>query len=446
MLNTNTNINFQIERMSFVNERIRKRYKHNNKSYRNIIIFSIIIISCIFSFYLIFFKSSKTSIKKEVIKEVIKSNATLNKQIFNYTNKKLYWKDQTSLEEIKVKAEIRQLLEPKLSFENASDFIKRENPKVSVIITLHNQEKYIKTIYSCIQKQEMKDLEIIFVDDASNDNSTNTIKELMDKDKRIVYLKNEENKRAFYSRNRGVLAATGEYLIVIDPDDLLLNNILLKAYETAKMYNLDIVHFYMMIGYRESPYIWRKLKYVSGFLTNNSQIRGIFYNSIGRNLCEKLIRREIYVKSVEFMNKEFYNENYRVNDDDTAFFGIVHVAETYGFLEQIGYFYILKPRNTPPVNNANNANEVFRSAFNIIKYFYIQSDNNTLEKSQMAYSYFKKSMSLNKRLLMYVTDGFDYIFDVLELYLTSPYLNDRQKADINSYKTKFIEQKNKIKK
>ena len=60
MLNTNTNINFQIERMSFVNEKIRKRYKHNNKSYRNIIIFSIIIISCIFSFYLIFFKSSKT--------------------------------------------------------------------------------------------------------------------------------------------------------------------------------------------------------------------------------------------------------------------------------------------------------------------------------------------------------------------------------------------------
>ena len=47
---------------------------------------------------------------------------------------------------------------------------------------------------------------------------------------------------------------------------------------------------------------------------------------------------------------------------------------------------------------------------------------------------------------MYVTDGFDYIFDVLELYLTSPYLNDIQKADINNYKAKFIEQKNKIKK
>ena len=58
----------------------------------------------------------------------------------------------------------------------------------------------------------------------------------------------------------------------------------------------------------------------------------------------------------------------------------------------------------------------------------------------------EKSMSLNKRLLMYVTDGFDYIFDVLELYLTSPYLNDKQKADINNYKAKFIEQKNKKKK
>ena len=43
----------------------------------------------------------------------------------------------------------------------------------------------------------------------------------MEKDRRIVYLKNENNRGQFYSRNKGVLNARGEYVIIIDPDDLL---------------------------------------------------------------------------------------------------------------------------------------------------------------------------------------------------------------------------------
>ena len=67
-------------------------------------------------------------------------------------------------------------------------------------------------------------------------------------DKRIIYLKNDINKRAFYSRCRGILEAKGEYVIVIDSDDILINNILIKAYETAKKFDLDIVHFYIISG------------------------------------------------------------------------------------------------------------------------------------------------------------------------------------------------------
>ena len=62
----------------------------------------------------------------------------------------------------------------------------------------------------------------------------------MKKDKRMVYLKNPTNKGQFYSRNKGVLSSKGEYIIIIDPDDLLLNDILSKAYETAKSYYLEV--------------------------------------------------------------------------------------------------------------------------------------------------------------------------------------------------------------
>ena len=73
---------------------------------------------------------------------------------------------------------------------------------------------------------------------------------------KIFYLKNDINKRAFYSRYKGVKSARGEYILVIDPDDLLLNNILIKSYTTAKKYDLDVVQFYAMIGYYFKPSLW----------------------------------------------------------------------------------------------------------------------------------------------------------------------------------------------
>ena len=58
-----------------------------------------------------------------------------------------------------------------------------------------------------------------------------------------------------------------------------------------------------------------------------------------RNLPDKLIRRIIYIKSIKFMQKKFYDMDYHMHTDDTIFFGIIRFAESYGFLEQIGYFY-----------------------------------------------------------------------------------------------------------
>ena len=110
-------------------------------------------------------------------------------------------------------------------------------------------------------------------------------------DNRIVYLKNDINKRAFYSRYKGVKSARGEYILVIDPDDLLLNNILIKSYTTAKKYDLDVVQFYAMIGYYFNPRLWGELKYSSGILKGNSEIRKIYYYELqeiyGINLSEE---------------------------------------------------------------------------------------------------------------------------------------------------------------
>ena len=147
---------------------------------------------------------------------------------------KIFYKNEKALNLKAIKKRLKKHKQIKIIFDEAKDFIRREKLKVSLIITIFNQEHFLVYPYSFIQYQNLKDLEIIILDDASQDNSWKIIKNLIKKDKRIIYLKNKNNKGSFYSRNIGDMLSRGEYILVIDPDDLLLNNILLKAYIIAK--------------------------------------------------------------------------------------------------------------------------------------------------------------------------------------------------------------------
>ena len=377
----------------------------------------------------------------------IQNSSNINDKKENAPNPlgKLLWRNNPTASIMTMKQEIKSFSNYQISFTNESDFIKRENPKVSVILAVHDQQKDIKTIYASIQRQELKDIEIIFVDDNSKDNTSSIIKSLMEKDKRIVYLKNDENRRAFYSRNRGILNATGEYILAIDPDDLLLNNILLKAYETAKKYDLDMVQFYALLGYFQTPRIWRDLKRKGGIIKGNKEIRENFYNCMSRNLWDKLVRREVYIKSVNFMKDEFKNELYVLNNDDTAFFGLLHVVESYGFLEDIGYFYILRPRGVVYYrNDPKNTNAIFRSIFNNMRYFYIQSDDTTADKSNLAYKYFDKNYKPLKKNMVNLSRDFDFMIDVLDLYINSNYFNESQNNKLKEIKNMINERKKKV--
>lgn len=92
--------------------------------------------------------------------------------------------------------------------------------KVSVIVPIYNQEKYLKKCIDSLVKQE-GDYEFILVNDGSKDNSEKIIKSY--RDKRIKYFKNK-NRGIGYTRNFGISKATGKYLMFLDSDDYLEEN------------------------------------------------------------------------------------------------------------------------------------------------------------------------------------------------------------------------------
>ena len=343
--------------------------------------------------------------------------------------------------------EIKKYKYSKINIKSKKDYTKKKNPKVSLIITIYNQENFLKYLYSYIQKQEMKDIEIIFVDDASSDNSSKLIYSLMKNDKRIIYIKNKTNKGAFHSRNEGILLSKGKYILIHDPDDLLLNNILIKTYEIAEYYNLDILQFYVIRGSFDKNKKWKRNKYKSGILYSE-EVKNVFFFSVTRTLWDKLIKREIFVKSINAMSEEFLKEKYIVHSDDTIFWGIICSTNSYGFLEQIGYFYnFANPESiVHHYFDINMINLIFRSLFSTLKYYYFQTKENKLEKNYVCYKFFdEKIYQTHRNMTIYLTDGFDYIIDILDKYINCCFFNEKQKNKFIDFKKLIIKRKGIIK-
>ena len=373
---------------------------------------------------------------KNVFKNEFTSNVLTPKE-----ESKLTWKD-APLNLIKVKREVNQLSKaPIIPVAEKDELIKRDNPKISLIVPVFNKEKYLKPLYASIRNQTLKDIEIIFIDDKSVDSSRDIIKEYMKEDKRIVLVENEVNKRTFFSRNYGAKIAKGKYILIIDSDDLLLNNILEKSFYTAEANNLDITQFYILMGNYQIMEI-PDFKYTGGILYQ-PHIKDIFYYGKTRNLCDKLIRRDIFLKSIDFMNDEFKKDRYEVHDDDAAFYGLIHTAKSYGFLEQIGYFYNIKvPGSTTKTKfKSNKINSIFKSLFTILNYYFTQSENNRMEKVLVPYQFFYRKVYIYKGYVKYLSEGFDYIIQVLDKLIKCELFTDTEKFFLERFYKKVIEQK-----
>lgn len=120
------------------------------------------------------------------------------------------------------------------------------NQKVSIITPLFNSEKYIAEAIDSVLNQTYKDLEMIIIDDHSQDNSVNIVKKYADPRIRLICLK--ENSGAGIARNKGIETATGRYIAFLDADDLWALDKLEKQIDfmTSKNIAFSFSSFYLM--------------------------------------------------------------------------------------------------------------------------------------------------------------------------------------------------------
>lgn len=97
----------------------------------------------------------------------------------------------------------------------------RTRPEISFILPGFNVEKYLSLCVQSIINQPVQNIEIIYIDDLSTDNSLKVCQNLAKKDNRIKIVQHTINKGSYAARNTGLSLASGEWIAFIDPDDVL---------------------------------------------------------------------------------------------------------------------------------------------------------------------------------------------------------------------------------
>ena len=112
--------------------------------------------------------------------------------------------------------------------------------KVSVIMPVYNSEKYIEDSIESVLNQTYPNVELIIIDDKSTDASAQIASSYASKYPHIRLIVNGQNALTGYSRNIGVMHATGEYIAFIDSDDMYREDYLEKMVSALEKNNVSI--------------------------------------------------------------------------------------------------------------------------------------------------------------------------------------------------------------
>ena len=219
---------------------------------------------------------------------------------------------------------------------------KNKKAKISIFLPVYNMEKYISKCIKSIQNQSLKDIEIIAVNDYSNDGSLKLLMDLAKYDKRIKIVNNDKNRGLLYSRAMGILNSSGEYIMNVDSDDELKGNDSLEyLYNQTLKTNVDIVSF--------SVYFQKEKQKIKCSFINEIQIQPKLFHSIfwSNNeikefmIWNKFIKKEIFLKAYEFFKKDIYNGKWNFFEDDIWSILVNKFAKTKLCVDKLVLFIII---------------------------------------------------------------------------------------------------------
>lgn len=207
--------------------------------------------------------------------------------------------------------------------------------KISVIIPVHNAEKYIDKAVQSVMEQNYTNWELLLIENGSEDASLDICKKNAEKDSRIQVLK-EKNKGAGSARNTGLCSAEGEYIVFIDADDYLPDKSVFQRYmNIAKQIRADIIvsNYVRLWNGKILPAAGHDSFSVYSPDSEEFRFRGFF--SVG---TLSYVWGKLYRKSFLDQNRITFSE-YPYAEDKLFNMQCYVCGAKYAFVEQIGNVY-----------------------------------------------------------------------------------------------------------
>lgn len=206
--------------------------------------------------------------------------------------------------------------------------------KVSIIIPIYKVEKFIERCARSLMEQTLKDVEYIFVDDASPDGSISVLRKvLVDYPERINYVRiltHTENKGLPAARNTGLAVAQGEYVFHCDSDDFVERDMLEQLYCKAIKTNADIVWCDWYLTFENSERYMKQPDYA----TPLEALKAMLGGAMKYNVWNKLIRRSLYME-----NEITFPAGYGMGEDMTIMMLFAHAQKVY-YVPHAFYHYV----------------------------------------------------------------------------------------------------------
>ena len=334
---------------------------------------------------------------------------------------------------------------------NITKFKNNKNPKISIISSIYNKQNDILRFLRSIQNQNFEQIEIILIDDFSQDNTINVIENLQKEDGRIRLLKNRKNKGTLISRNEGILISKGKYLIIPDGDDILSDNLLNKCFLIAEKYNYDMIRFNTYLGNRKI-FIYDKIKYLVNKDIYQPQLSSYIFYSAGNleitdpMISNKFIKRNIFIKSINLIDNFFLNQNMIFYEDTLINYMLYKNSKSFYYLKDLGYYYISNSNSSTIgyKKNEKSVNRLLYSFFLFLKFILLYTKNNKYEKG-MANAFVEKEMKviLTSEMCSIINNNFKFYESIINLYLENTFIPLSTKIRLKTIK-QTIKEKEKI--
>lgn len=204
---------------------------------------------------------------------------------------------------------------------------------ISIIVPLYNYANYIEELIKSVVSQNYTEWELIIVDDCSTDNPIKVLQPFLSNEK-IKYIKLDTNKGYATAKNEGIIRSKGEYIVVLDADDLLSVKSLYSRYYFLK--NNTKFHWVHAKAYEFSKdkkkSCWKKRKFIKRFIqmkkTNNyKQV----WNAIHAQTV--MVKRSVYLKV------GLYEESMRSMSDKEMWARIQYNVGIPGYLDAFVSYY-----------------------------------------------------------------------------------------------------------